>query len=258
MPGSQIPGPIDNARQYVQVQDGTSALIAMPGAGTVGTSTHNGLPPAARPQAAVAQLQALSIDAQGHLADARVVRAIAPTIERGPMAAVRGIVVHQTGGATAQSSLSSYKAKGANGAHFLIDKDGTVYQTASLTQRTWHVGKLRARCLAEQTCTPVELKAYARFDPTGMHKSESAKAPPARYPSNEDSIGIELVGQALPPAGGGAGEAVYEDVTDQQNSALKWLVADLTKLLGVPMTEIFRHPQVSRKNASEARSAKWQ
>src|SRR5260221_2436758 len=54
--------------------------------------------------------------------------AIAPTIERGEMKEIHGIIVHQTGGSTAQSSIDSYKNPSANGAHFLIEKDGTIYQ----------------------------------------------------------------------------------------------------------------------------------
>src|ERR1035437_8490823 len=54
------------------------------------------------------------------------------------------------GGANAQSALSSYNNPSANGTHFLIDKDGTIYQTASVFQQTWHVGKLRSRCRSEE------------------------------------------------------------------------------------------------------------
>jgi N-acetyl-anhydromuramyl-L-alanine amidase AmpD len=58
------------------------------------------------------------------------------TIERGEMKIVRGIIVHHTGGSTAASSLESYKNPRANGAHFLIERDGTIYQTAPLGAAT--------------------------------------------------------------------------------------------------------------------------
>lgn len=48
------------------------------------------------------------------------------------MTHVYGIVVHQTGAATAKSTLASYRNPGANGAHFLIDKNGHIYQTGSV------------------------------------------------------------------------------------------------------------------------------
>jgi N-acetylmuramoyl-L-alanine amidase-like protein len=161
------------------------------------------------------------------LKSTRVKAAVACTIERAPMKMMRGIVVHQTGGANSQSSLDSYKSPTVKGAHFLIDKDGTIYQTASLHQRTWHVGKLKARCLIQQTCTPAEIKAYAKFDPFGMNKREPAKSVPDRFPSSEDSIGIELVGATLPPPKPRA-ESPCETVTDAQNASLKWRVGELT------------------------------
>lgn len=141
------------------------------------------------------------IDRNGIATHSLIKRAIAPTIERGEMKEIHGIIVHQTGGSTAQSSIDSYKNPSANGAHFLIEKDGTIYQTASLYKQTWHIGKIKARCLLEKRCTPVELKSLQRFNPTQENKREMLKKVPARFPANQDSIGIELVGEALPRGG---------------------------------------------------------
>lgn len=138
-------------------------------------------------------------------------------IEHAGLPVGRGIIVHQTGGATASSALDSDKKAGANGAHFLIDKDGT----------------------------------------SGMHKSEMAESVPDRYPGNGDGIGIELVGRTIADPKDKTKDPVYDTVTAAQNASLKWLVAQLTQLLGVPMTEVFRHPEVSRKTPSEAQSAVW-
>jgi N-acetyl-anhydromuramyl-L-alanine amidase AmpD len=192
----------------------------------------------------------LTLDKDGMVLEPRVRAARQTTIERGDMAKVNGIIVHQTGGSSAASSLSSYKNANASGAHLLIDRDGTIYQTASFYKRTWHVGKLKARCVVEQRCTPVELAALKKFNPAAEHKQENTKQAPARYPSNDDSVGIELVGKVL-------ANGVYEAVTADQNSSLAWLVSEIQKTLGVPVTEVFRHPDVSRKNPSEAQTAKW-
>jgi N-acetyl-anhydromuramyl-L-alanine amidase AmpD len=192
----------------------------------------------------------LLLDKDGMVQDPRVRAARQATIERGDMAKVNGIIVHQTGGSTAASSLSSYKNAGASGAHFLIDRDGTVYQTASMFKKTWHVGKLKARCLVEQRCTPVELAALKKFNPTAENLQEKAKQVPDRYPSNDDSVGIELVGKVL-------ANGVYDAVTADQNTSLRWLVSEIQTTLGAAVTEVFRHPEVSRKNPSEAQSAKW-
>lgn len=199
----------------------------------------------------------MNIDSQGLVQDPRVRLAISPNIERGPMTLVRGIVVHQTDSPTATSTLNSYRSPGANGAHFLIDRDGTIYQTASILKVTWHVGPLRARCLAEHRCAPTELRALRRFDPKGEHQRERAKVHPDRYPSNQDAIGIEIVGQAL-PKDVPQEKRIYEAVTAAQNASLKWLVSGLSLALGVAMAEVFRHPVVSRKNPTEAETAVWE
>lgn len=200
----------------------------------------------------------LHIDQQGSVVDKRIIKAISPTIERGPMKTVRGLIVHQTGGATAQSTLDSYKRASANGAHFLIDKDGTIYQTASTKKQTWHVGKLKSRCMLEVRCTPAERRVNSKLSPSSENEREMKKTVPDRFPSNRDAIGIELVGETL-PRGAAIPEAkrIYETVTDAQNESLRWLVRELAITLKIALTEVFRHPAVSRKNPSEASTAKW-
>jgi N-acetyl-anhydromuramyl-L-alanine amidase AmpD len=179
-------------------------------------------------------------------------------LERGPMSRIRGIIVHQTGGPTAESTLASYNTVDANGAHFLIDRDGAVYQTASVFKKTPHVGKLKARCLLEQRCLPVEVVALSRFNPRAENMRERTKEVPDRFPSNDDSIGIELVAEALPrDRSVPSDKKTYEAVTAAQNHALEWLVRALRITLGVPMTEVFRHPTVARKNPTEASTARW-
>ena len=52
-------------------------------------------------------------------------------------------------------------------------------------------------------------------------------------------------------------EDVYEEVNDKQNSSLKWLVAELIETLSVSRAEIYRHPEIARKNSTEASTAIW-
>lgn len=52
--------------------------------------------------------------------------------------------------------------------------------------------------------------------------------------------------------------AVYEAVTSAQNLSLQWLVGELAQTLQVPSSEVFRHPEVSRKSPTEASTANWQ
>ena len=82
---------------------------------------------------------------------------------------------------------------------------------------------------------------------------EAVKSVPDRYPANQDSVGIELVGKAI----SNNGIQSYEAVTKDQNDSLKWLIMELTATLQVPFTEIFRHPTASYKNPSEASTAQW-
>jgi N-acetyl-anhydromuramyl-L-alanine amidase AmpD len=169
----------------------------------------------------------------------------------------RGIIVHQTGSPTARSTLNGYGVARANGAHFLIDKDGTIYQTASVLKQTAHVGSLRSRCIATRMCSRTETQALLRMGARERNRHEMGKQVPDRYPSNEDSIGIEIVGQAFPLNETRSERQTYEAVTTEQNTSLKWLVHALATTLGVPMTEVFRHPVVSQKNMSEAATATW-
>ena len=176
-----------------------------------------------------------------------------PALKVGMMVVIHGIIVHQTASASSASTLSQYKLPKANGAHFLIDKDGTIIQTASILWKVKHVGPLKSRCLVEQTCTAVEAQKLAHMKVHAMAMHELAKAVPERYPANKDAIGIEVVGATV-------GESLnppFEPLTARQQKSLKWLVAELRQNFGIPLTEVFRHPDVSRKDPHEAESARW-
>lgn len=200
----------------------------------------------------------LIIDPHGMVVSRRIKSTRRPIIEHRPMTVIHGIIVHQTGGTTAQSALDSYQRASAMGAHFLIDRDGTIFQTASLHKQTWHVGKLKARCLMEKRCTPAEAASLRHFNPSGESAREMRKSVPDRFPSNLDSIGIELVGAALPKGSAVPDDKkIYQAVTSEQNASLRWLVGELLRTLNVPTHEVFRHPDVSRKNPTEASTAQW-
>ncbi|UDQ80369.1 N-acetylmuramoyl-L-alanine amidase [Erwinia rhapontici] len=202
----------------------------------------------------------LYIDEGGYIDAERIILKIFNNIERGKMDAVNGIVVHQTNAPTASSTFHSYQTKGATGAHFLIDRDGSIYQTASLFQITWHVGKLQSRCFLTKKCEPTDFQKVAELEKSWrnsdkVHQIEKVKNYPDRFPSNVDSIGIEIVGEAKKVDGNP--HPVYEPVNDKQNNSLKWLINELTITLNVPMNEIHRHPDIGRKNETEASTAKW-
>lgn len=198
--------------------------------------------------------------AGGKLVHKNIVDKVNNKIEKGALGTVHALVVHQTGGGTAASSFSSYDG-GKNGAHFLIDKDGTIYQTARINQKCWHVGNIRSRCQEMKTCSTDELKAVnallfkkgeaysARIRNLSQH--EAGKNYPDRYPSNEDSLGIEIVGAF------DAKSQVYESVNKEQNSSLVWLVGVLESKLSLNGGDVYRHGSIGYKQQSEGSTATW-
>ncbi|MBP2153454.1 peptidoglycan recognition protein family protein [Erwinia rhapontici] len=206
----------------------------------------------------------LYIDEGGYIDAERIILKIFNNIERGKMDAVNGIVVHQTNAPTASSTFHSYQTKGATGAHFLIDRDGSIYQTASLFQITWHVGKLQSRCFLTKKCEPTDFQKVAELEKSWrnsdkVHQIEKLKNYPDRFPSNVDSIGIEIVGRSTRVINENTGkpEYIYEEVNDSQNGSLMWLIKELVATLKVSTSEIYRHPEIGRKNFTEASTAKW-
>jgi len=200
----------------------------------------------------------LTIDANGHIINSKIIIKIFPHVERGSMTTINGIIVHQTDASNSQSTFNSYMLANANGAHFLIDKDGTIYQTASLYERANHVGKIKARCVLENRCSPADVKALKTYSPTAENRREQQKSHPDRFPTNSDSLGVELVGKSFAdPKPKAANNYTYETVTVDQNNALKWLISELSSTLAIALTEVFRHPVVSRKNLTEAATAAW-
>ncbi|MDH5856722.1 peptidoglycan recognition protein family protein [Lampropedia aestuarii] len=196
------------------------------------------------------------ISEEGMIESTRIIKKRYEKIEKGAMTHIAGIIIHQTNAPTAQATFNSY-SNGIEGAHFLIDRDGKIYQTASIGQITWHVGKIRARCIAEKRCSPQENKLEQKWNPTATYKRQMEKQGPDRYPANIDSIGIEIVGQALPLSEPDEDKRTYEALSDEQSSSLRWLISELSALLNISSSEIFRHSTISYKNKTEAESASW-
>lgn len=178
------------------------------------------------------------------------------SIEKGDLRLVKALVVHQTDAPTAQATFNGYTS-GGNGAHFLIDKDGTIYQTASAKKMCYHVGRLiKSKCLelTPETCADPDLAKAKTLkwaaQVAAVNQIERKKPYPLRYPVNSDSLGIELVGVHT-------SKTSYEAPTIAQNTSLQWLVAVLYPLLSLTESNVYRHPQVSFKNVGEAAGAKW-
>jgi hypothetical protein len=92
----------------------------------------------------------------GLILDPRVTVKLCPLLDHGPLPVIHAVIMHQTGGATAASSLGKYTDRTSTdhtGAHFLLDKDGTMYQTLQINRRCAHVAPIKSRCLAEMRCS---------------------------------------------------------------------------------------------------------
>lgn len=198
----------------------------------------------------------------GELQDTKVTQKIFKSLHKGKIAKVNAIVVHQTGATSAQSTFNSYQSA-SHGAHFLIDKQGTIYQTALTNQIAHHVGRLKSKCIDQPaSCSASDLSAAnAVYLQKGisysvrvknLHTHEKAKTYPDRYPTNNDSVGIEIVGNYI------AKNNAYEAVNAKQNASLKWLVSELSTHLGLQTGDVYKHPTVSYKQPSEASTASWQ
>ena len=186
------------------------------------------------------------------LTDGSIKQRIFSNLERGDLPAenVRAIVLHRTGGSTANSTLEAWKTK-PEGTHFLIDNDGTIYQTAGLDKSTWHVGPIRARSEVERTWSPEEKKKIADVMAAGartgrkypaLHDYELTKDYPARYPYNGDSIGIEVVGVYDTP------QLAFVPPTQAQLKSVGSLVEALKTKFGLTNADIYHHGVISYKD----------
>lgn len=197
-----------------------------------------------------------TIDKDGMLIDGKILLRRFPNIEHGTLSAASAIVVHQTDTTTAQQAFNSYTV-GGNGAHFLIDENGLIYQTASVSNRCYHVGRLiRSKCLAidKTKCDTTAMAKILAMSWTSqinaMDAHERAKSYPDRYPVNDDSLGIEIVGRHID-------DKSYEAITPQQNASLQWLVRELYGLFHLGTGDVYKHPEVSYKHPGEAGTAAW-
>lgn len=192
----------------------------------------------------------------GRIVDSRVEFKTYPSIEHDPLKKVASIVLHRTESTTAKGTLNAYASGKTAGAHFLIDKSGHIYQTASMLKSCWHVGILLPRCQIDKACDPNELKTINSLihekglsfgdRARNLSRHENNKKYPIRYPSNGDSIGIEVVGKFLPA------DKMFEKPTIKQLDSVKWLVDLLVKEYGLNVkNDVYAHGEIARKEITE-------
>jgi N-acetyl-anhydromuramyl-L-alanine amidase AmpD len=192
----------------------------------------------------------------GVVNDPRVTVRLVPNIERGPLATVRAVVLHQTDSYGAEGDIRAWQTK-TTGAHFIVDRggpgytgvDGAITQTARTTKMCWHIGAIRSRCLLEQTCTiPVgqrrSMESRLR-GPTTIYRHERGKPYPTRYPLNSDAIGIEIVTKFNEE------EQVYPAPSERQWQSVRELLEILRTAYPVTDADVYSHTRISYKSPGE-------
>ncbi len=192
-------------------------------------------------------------------------------LEHDDLKSVKGIILHQTNGEFAFTTLDRYAVDNALsvvrfkddensliarklgkygkgiGAHFLISPTGTIYQTARIDKICYHVGYIKAYCMETKSCTAQDVELYNTIANSKLggeekwkkiHENESKKEWSMRYPTNNDSIGIEVVGS---PKDG----IHYPAPNARQNASSKWLVAFLLNHFNLDSSRVFSHGRVS-------------
>ena len=198
----------------------------------------------------------VTIGADGFLTDPGITRTPVAGVEHGAMPQVNGIVLHRTESSTASSTLNSWRSRTDGvGAHFLIDRDGTIHQVASVDRQAWHVGPVRSRGEVEGTITPedqreVDAARGGRAEWTGtaaraVGRLEATRPYPERYPTNGDSVGIEVVGRY------NAGTQTWDAPTPEQTASIRSLVGSLQTNFGLNDNDVYQHDVISRKTPGE-------
>ncbi len=178
------------------------------------------------------------------------------SIEHGDLNKPTSIVLHRTDSSAASSTLAAYAKGQETGAHFLVDKSGHIYQTTSMNKICWHIGILLPRCQIEKNCNPKELKTITALihekglsfgrRAKNLSRHEAGKKYPIRYPSNSDSIGIEVVGTFWPT------KKSFDEPTPEQFKSLKWLVGIITQEYQLDIkNDVYAHGAIARKQKSE-------
>jgi N-acetyl-anhydromuramyl-L-alanine amidase AmpD/peptidoglycan/xylan/chitin deacetylase (PgdA/CDA1 family) len=180
----------------------------------------------------------LSADAQSLLAQPIILRPSC-NVERGNQP--RAIILHATRGELAPT-ISEFQRPANTSVHYIIDRDGQVYQMVPEGLAAYHVscGDNRTMCVA--SC-PICNSADGAF----------------RQPYLQ-SVGIELVnlGQMANPAGFGGlvyedylmsfNYRFWEDYPDAQLASLRILVEDIRNRWGIPYSMVMGHYRINEKS----------
>ncbi|HFS3704214.1 TPA: N-acetylmuramoyl-L-alanine amidase, partial [Escherichia coli] len=185
------------------------------------------------------------IDHEGYIRNAGIIKHTVPELEEGRMPKINAIILHRTDSSTINGTLASF-SKGI-GTHFIVEKDGNIYQAASLFVYTSHVGKIKSRCKEEKTWSSEEKKKTEAFgwNAKKIHDHEKIKQYPYRYPYNMDSVGIEVI--ALYDKK----NKKWESATDSQKKSIEKLVDIIKNIYELEDRDVYEHDKISYKTEGE-------
>lgn len=229
-------------------------VTGTPGAAAPLISTPLAIVDVAASQTLARYAQQRSVGADGYLTGADIVRSPVArlTASTGPLAGPNSIVMHRTAGNSAFDAMSAFQQRGY-GTHFIIDRDGSIRQTASLDRYTNHVGPIKSRCAEEGTCSAQEQATLDEFDRRlngaplrdRVNRHERGKDYPDRYPTSLDSIGIEVVANYDKDTG------LWQELTPAQRASIDRLVGTLQDEYGINRRDIHEHDRISYKTRGE-------
>lgn len=197
-----------------------------------------------------------TIDKDGYLTDPGITHTPIAAISHAGISRINGIVLHRTASSTAAGTLSTWRTReSGTGAHFLIDRDGTIHQTVSVNRQAWHVGAIRSRGEVEGTLTPEDARdlaaarggqaAWRTTAVRAVSRLEATRPYPERYPTNADSLGIEVVARYHPAT------ETWDAPTPEQRMAIGRLMESLQRNFGLTHEDIYEHDAISRKTPGE-------
>jgi peptidoglycan/xylan/chitin deacetylase (PgdA/CDA1 family) len=152
----------------------------------------------------------------------------------------RAIVLHATR-AELGPTLSEFRRLAGASAHYVIDRDGQVYQLIPETLAAYHVSCFGSRAYCVASCPVCDT-------PEGIFREPYLQ-----------SVGIEMInlGQIVNPAGFGGmlyedylmsyGFRFWEDYPEAQLESLRVLVEDIRSRWGIPYSMVIGHYRINEK-----------
>lgn len=196
----------------------------------------------------------MTVDEDGFIMGMNYTKKHQTKLENGKLTKIEAIVLHRTEGGDVISAMSNTTL----GTHFYVASDGTVYQAASLNKKTQHVGSGLYSKEKDET-------GEGSYENTWPHnergKAELNKNYPDRYPTNGESVGIEVAGRFTKTSGKetsgkykGEDKGEWEALTEKQINAVICLCKVLKKQYKLDNDDIFAHDDIKPKTKGEGSS----